>query len=659
LTEALFQQALALHRSGRHDEAERLYREVLAAAPRHFDALHMLGVLEYAKGELAAAVASIHAAIAVRADFAPAYVNLGLPLQKLGRTEEAIACYDRALALAPGYAEAHYSRGNALLDLKRLDDAVESFDRALALAPGDARALYNRGLALFEQQRLQDAVASFDRALEVRPGYTLALYSRAVALQHLRRAEDVAATLARLVDIAPDFPYARGMRVHATMQCCDWTGVDVEIAAVDRGVRAGSRTIDPFAYQGISESPVDLRRCAEIFATDRAPPAAALWNGEVYDHAKIRIGYVSGEFRHQATAVLITELFELHDRSRFELIAVDNGFGDGSALRSRIERAFGEILDITRMSDRAAATAIRAREIDVLVNLNGYFGRERQRVFAHRPAPIQVNYLGFPGTLGAPYIDYIVADAWVIPPGHDAHYSEKVVRLPDAYQVNDRQRAIAPRTPSRADAGLPDAGFVFCCFNNSYKIAPRVFTVWMRLLAAVPGSVLWLLEDNAAAVRNLRREARARGVAPERLVFAPRVGSAEHLARHRLADLFVDTLPSNAHTTASDALWAGLPLLTSTGGSFAGRVATSLLHAAGVPELVTESLDAYETRALELAAKPEVLANIRVRLAQNRTTAPLFDTERFRRHLEAAWLTMVERHRRGEPPASFAVPPTS
>ena len=603
MIDARFQQALALHRGRRLEEAERLYREILAREPRHFDALHLLGLVQYETGRWDAAVASIRAAIAVRPDFAPAYTNLGLALQKLQDLDAALAAYDRALALAPDYAEAYYNRGNVLLDLKRLEDAVASFERALALEPRRAQALYNRGIALLDLERPEDAVASFDAALAVKPDYAQALYNRAIALQHLRRHDEVAASFARLLEIAPEFPFAPGMLLHARMHCCDWSKLESAIDAINEGVRARKRVAEPFGYLGVSDSAADLRTCAEVFAAARAPAApAAMWSGETWTNAKIRIGYVSGEFRHQATSILIGELFELHDRDRFELIAIDNGRDDASALRGRIERAFSEIVGIARLGDREAAAAIRDRKIDLLINLNGYFGRERQRLFSFRPCPVQVSFLGFPGTLGAPYIDYIVADERVIPPGQDAFYTEKVVRLPDSYQVNDRKRAIAERVPARAELGLPDTGFVFCCFNNSYKITPRVFDVWMRLLHGVPGSVLWLLEGNAAAVRNLRDEAARRGVAPDRLVFAPRRDLPEHLARHRQADLFLDTLPCNAHTTASDALWAGLPLVTCTGGTFAGRVSASLLHAIGLPELVTDSLDAYRgpgTRARE------------------------------------------------------------
>ena len=658
MTDARLQQALALHRGRKLEDAERLYREILAEEPRHFDALHLVGLVQYETGRWDAAVASIRAAIAVRPGFAPAFANLGLALQKLQHLDEALASYDRALALAPDYAEGHYNRGNVLLDLKRLEDAVASFDRALALEPGRAPALYNRGIALLDLERPEEAVASFDRALALKPEYAQALYNRAIALQHLRRQDEVAASLARLLELVPDFPFAPGMLLHAQMHCCDWSKFGPAVDAINQGVRARKRVAEPFGYLGISDSADEQRICAEVFAAVRAPVAPApMWNGETWGNAKIRIGYVSGEFRHQATSVLIGELFELHDRGRFELIAFDNGGDDASVLRGRIERAFSEIVSIARLGDREAAVAIRDRKIDLLINLNGYFGRERQRVFSFRPCPIQVSYLGFPGTLGAPYIDYILADPQVIPEGHDAFYTEKVVRLPDTYQVNDRKRVIAERVPTRAELGLPAAGFVFCCFNNNYKITPRTFDIWMRLLSGVPGSVLWLLEGNAAAVRNLRQEAQRRGVAPERLVFAPRMNLPEHLARHRQADLFVDTLPCNAHTTASDALWAGLPLLTCTGGTFAGRVGASLLHAAGLPELVTDSLDAYEARARELATAPGELAAIRARLERNRSTCPLFDTERFRRHIESAYSTMWERWQRGMPPASFAVAP--
>ena len=346
----------------------------------------------------------------------------------------------------------------------------------------------------------------------------------------------------------------------------------------------------------------------------------------------------------------MAELFELHTRERFEIIALDNGWDDGSEVRRRINASFGEIVDISRMGDREAAAAVRAREIDILVSLNGYFGDERQGVFAYRPSPIQVNYLGFPGTLGTDYIDYLIADATVIPESSQPYYREKIAYLLDTYQVNDRKRAIADRTFSREELGLPPSAFVFCCFNNNYKIVPSTFEGWMRILDRVPGGVLWLLEDDPQAVRNLRKEAGARGVAPERLIFAPRLPLPEHLARHRAADLFVDSLPYNAHTTASDALWAGLPLLTRIGTTFPGRVAASLLKAIGLAELIATTQENYEALAVDLAIDRERLAQIRDKLARNRSIAPLFDTPRFTRSIEDLYVQMVERYRAGLPP---------
>jgi predicted O-linked N-acetylglucosamine transferase (SPINDLY family) len=365
---------------------------------------------------------------------------------------------------------------------------------------------------------------------------------------------------------------------------------------------------------------------------------------------------LSGEFRQHATSILITELFELHDRDKFELFAYDNGYDDGSEIRGRINKIFSRIADITSMSDEQAVARIQADEIDILVNLNGFFGRARMGVFRDRPAPLQVNYLGFPGTLGANYMDYIIADQYVIPHEHEQFYVEKVVLLPDCYQVNDSKRRIGETAVTRSTAMLSDDEFVLCCFNNSYKITQEMFDLWMRLLKKIDKSRLWLMEDNVDATRALQREANDRGVSPDRLVFAPRVELAEHLARHQLADLFLDTFPYNAHTTASDALWAGLPLLTCIGSTFPGRVAASLLHAVGMPELITESLEEYEQLALRLAQETPLLQSFKRRLLENRDRCSLFDTKRFARHIEAAYLTMWERHQRGEAPIGFTVP---
>jgi predicted O-linked N-acetylglucosamine transferase (SPINDLY family) len=441
------------------------------------------------------------------------------------------------------------------------------------------------------------------------------------------------------------------------MQCCDWASLQSDLAAVERDVGAGKHAATPFAFQAMSQSPQNLYVCSSTYAADRYSPQSPLWMGERYNNPKIRLGYLCGEFRTHATSMLMAGLFESHDRDRFELFAFDNGYDDGTPMRRRVEKAFDVFIDISRMSDLGAAKLIRDRRIDILINLNGYCGLSRTGVFAHRPSPVQVNYLGFPGTMGAEYMDYIVADGSVIREDEHRYYSEKVVTLPGCYQVNDSKRAVAEATPNRAEAWLPQSGFVFCCFNNNHKLMPDIFDVWMRLLGKVEGSILWLIQDNAAVAGYLRREAKRRGIAPERLVFAPRVRVGEHLARHRLADLFLDTLPYNAHTTASDALWAGLPVLTCMGSAFPGRVAASLLYATDLPELVTRTLEEYEALALRLATNPSMLSELKSKVVRNRATSRLFDTDTFRRHIESAYVTMWERVQRGEPPAAFAVEP--
>jgi predicted O-linked N-acetylglucosamine transferase (SPINDLY family) len=437
---------------------------------------------------------------------------------------------------------------------------------------------------------------------------------------------------------------------------CRWDKLAARVEALRAQVRSRSNVVEPFTFLAVSHSAEEQRLCAERHVQEKLPARfAPLWQGTRYRHDRIRLAYLSADYHEHATAYLAAGLFERHDRARFELIGVSYGPHDASPMRGRLERAFERFVDVRNRSDEEAARMLHALEVDVAVDLKGHTTGSRPGILAHRPAPIQAAYLGYPGTMGAPFIDYLLADRVVIPEDERRFYAEKVVYLPGCYQVNDAQRAIAPRTPSRAEAGLPRDGFVFCCFNNNYKILPPVFGAWMRLLRDVPGSVLWLLEDNTAAKRNLQEAARARGIDPARLVFAARLPPAEHLARHRAADLFLDTLPCNAHTTASDALWAGLPVLTCAGTTFAGRVAASLLSAIGLDELVTSSPQEYEALALALARDPGRLAGLRGRLARERATAPLFDTERFRRGLEAAYAAMWEAWQRGEAPQAFAV----
>ncbi|HEY6259507.1 MAG TPA: UDP-N-acetylglucosamine-peptide N-acetylglucosaminyltransferase [Xanthobacteraceae bacterium] len=445
----------------------------------------------------------------------------------------------------------------------------------------------------------------------------------------------------------------------AALAACDWARTTVIAGHLESRIRQRRSIINPFRLLVYGSDPALQLEGAKTFVGREIPVRVPLWTGAIRRRQKLRIAYLSADFHRHATAFLMAGLFELHDRSRFETVGISFGPDDDSSMRARLVRAFDQFHDVRSRSDLEVAKLLNDLEVDIAVDLKGHTQGARPGILAHRPAPVQASYLGFPGTMGADFIDYVIADSIVLPFDQQPFYQEKIVHLPECYQVNDSKRTIAAHTPTRRETGLPDKGFVFCCFNNNYKITAPVFDVWMRLLTAVEGSVLWLLRGNDDAMINLRRQATARGIEAARLIFAPRLPYEDHLARHRVADLFVDTLPYNAHTTASDALWAGLPLLTCRGGTFAGRVGASLLHAAGVPEMVTSDLGEYEALGLRLAIDAPLLHDFRHRLEQNRSTCSLFDTDRFRRHVEQAYTTMWEIQQRGEAPRSFRVEPGS
>ncbi len=533
--------------------------------------------------------------------------------------------------------------------------AAPAHDRAVAQAPRDAEVLNHRGTVLQAQRRYDDALKCFDDALARAPDHPGILANRGNVLLDLRQHEDAARCFARLVAVAPDFPWALGSLYQTQMLCCDWTSIDALAERIQAAVRAGRVAVAPLVHLALSDSPADQLRSARIEAAVHAkPPLPVPAGGLRYGHRRIRLAYLSADMRQHPVAQLAAHLFETHDRTRFEVTAISFGANTGDPLRRRLEGAFDHFVDVRTRGDADVAALIRAREIDIAVDLMGYTNSGRPGILARRPAPVQVGYLGYPGTLGSTWIDYLFADSHVIPPGEDAHYAERVVRLPDTYFVHDPAQRIG-EAPSRAEAGLPERAFVFCCFNNNYKIMPATFDAWMRLVAGVDDAVLWLLAPNDVAQRNLRREAARRGVDPARLVFAARVPPDVHLARHRLADLFLDTHHYNAHTTAMDALWAGLPVLTFPGTTIAGRVAGGLLHAAGLPELVARDRADYEARALALARSPAALKELRAKLATHRATFPLFDATRYRTAIEAAYEVMWTRNETRLPVAAFDV----
>jgi protein O-GlcNAc transferase len=688
--DAHFNHGNALRDLKRHKDAVASFDKAIRLKHDFAEAHNNRGMALRELKNLEMAVASYNKAVQFKPDFVHAYNNRGNALKDLNDLPGAVASFDKAIALKPDYADAYYNRGLAQHALKDYFPALESFDKAVRLRGDHAEAFHARGQTLAELRQFQAALDHYAKAIRIRNDYAEAYNSRGLALRELQNYDAALVAFAtavglkadfaeaynnranlliemkrhaaaiedydRLIALNPGYAAPYGARLHAKMQICDWRAHDQDLAVLLDKVAQGERAAAPFAMLTFADVPALHRKAAETWTREVYPrdtvlgPIAKRPRGE-----KIRIGYFSMDFRQHPVAQLVVGLIEAHNRDRFEIHGFSYGPDTKDAMRERLAGAFDNFVDVSSIADKDVVDLARRAEIDIAVDLTGYTGTARTGIFATQAAPIQVNYLGYPGTMGAAYYDYMIADPIVIPPASRSYCAEKIVYLPRCYQPNDMSRVVEERVFSRDELGLPQNGFVFCCFNNNFKITPDVFDIWMRILKRVDGSVLWLLEDNTTASANLRSEAERRGVAPERLIFAARATQGEHLARHSAADLFLDTLPYNAHTTASDALWAGLPLLTCQGQSFAGRVAASILGAIDLPELVTASPEAYETRAVELATQPGLLAGIKRRLGINRTTAPLFNAREYAGHIGSAYAQMFERYHAGQPPDDIQI----
>jgi predicted O-linked N-acetylglucosamine transferase (SPINDLY family) len=578
------------------------------------------------------ALAAYDRALAVTPDYAEALNNRGSVLQDLKRPAEALASYDQALRRAPNFAQAFNNRGSALLELKRFGDALSCFDRALALRPRDVEVINNRGNALQGLARYDEAVAAYDQALALKPDYPEALNNRGSALQQLKRHDEALASFDKAGSLQ-----AFGGAAMAALDLCDWPRAAEIGAQMAERIRAG-QPIPPWVLLGYSGDEALQRQCAANVIARRFPVLPPPLAKGAYGHDRIRLAYISSDMAHHPVATHVVQLIENHDRDRFEVIGVGTNADDGSPQRKRLVAAFDRFVDAHQQMPRAVAEQLRALEVDVLVDLNGHTNGDNYDILAHRPAPVQASFLGYAGTTAAPFMDAVIADAIVTPSA--AAYCEKLALLPHCFFPNDTGRRIG-KPPTRSEAALPQEAFVFCCFNASWKITAPVFASWMRLLAQVPGSVLWLKRTGERTRANLQAAAQAQGIDPNRLVFAQAAALEVHLARHQLADLFLDTLPYNAHATACDALWAGLLVLTQRGAAFAGRVGASLLEAVGLGELIAETAEDYEALALALARDPARLKHLRDRLAANRATSPLFDTPRLARDLEALYRQML------------------
>lgn len=690
--QALLSRALTAFQNGQQDDAERAFKKFLRLEPKHFGALNLYAALLIQSERFAEAEPLLRKAVAINSQSDKTFYNYGLVLKALGKPQEALEAFNQSLAINPREAEAWNNLGTIHNDLTQYSDAVACFDKATSLLPRYAEAFFNKGRSLCFLGEPEAAFAAFLQTTQLKPDMWQAWYEiatlfsvrnnfgqaliafenvnrlkpdnheawlgTAVTLAALNRESDSFDACRKALALKPDYAAAKAHILRLKSTICEWDDY-VELTHQFVGdIKNFQCGIPPFLYLTLPSSPVQQLVGAKSFFESAFPIAfPPVADGIRARNRKIRIAYLSADFREHPTSYLLAGALESHDRQQFEVTGLALVADSQSVTGQRIRAACDNFRDISVVTDTEAAALIHKLQIDLIMDLGGYTQGMRTGIFLRRPAPIQVNYLGFPGTMGAPFMDYIIADKTVIPESAQEFYSEKIAWLANSYQPNDHKRPLPDLKATRTDFSLPSSGVIFCCFNNAFKITPDVFDVWMRLLHEVEGSVLWLLEANSSVKSNLRKEAEARGIAADRLIFAPRVSPSDHLARHRLADLFLDTLYYNAHTTASDALWAGLPVITREGQTFASRVASSLLRAVGLPELVTTSLDDYEALALKLARDPALLASIKARLAANRLTTPLFDTKRYTRHLEAAYITMYERALRGEKPESFAVEP--
>jgi len=653
--EARFNLGVVLHQKHELDAAEAAYRRVIALNPGIAVVYNNLGTVLKDQGLLDGALAAFQNAIKLKVDYAEAFYNRGTVLQQQAKPEEALTAYGRAIELRKDYADAINNAGIVLQELGRTSEAIELSRQLLELMPVHADAYNNMGTALLAEGRSDEARVAFEQALAHKPDFPEAFYNLGNAWRELGDLTGAITAYRNALRLRPDYADAFSQLMYHRARACDWDNYEADQQKLLDMVRHEVR-VPPFYLLSTPASASDQLICAQHWIRPIRPPLEAVFDHRDFvEKERVRLGYLSGDFHQHSTAHLIAELFECHNRDRFEVFAYSYGPDDNSPMRARLDSAFDRFVDIHALSHRDAAELIHTDKVDILVDLKGYTHHARPAISAYRPAPVQVSYLGYPATMGADFIDYIIVDPFVVPASQQPFFSERLVHLPGSYQVNDRKREVARAHTSRQDCGLPTEGLVLCSFNNSYKISPVFFDIWMRLLRSIPGSVLWLLEANELVKGNLRSEAEKRGVDSGRLIFAPVVSPAEHLGRHQHADLFLDTLPCNAHTTASDALWAGLPVLTCIGDTFAGRVAGSLLMAIGLPELVMGSLEEYEQMALALARSPQRLTALRQKLENDRDASTLFDLPKLTGNIEAAYARMWQTWLSGWKAAAFSI----
>ena len=648
---------------GQYAEAINLVESARVAGCVTYDLLLCQGNAYFQSGHPAQAAQCYQSLVQQNPSVKPPRYNLALALAKAGRRAESVSVLQALIGMAPEYLNAHIKLADLLADAGDPRGAAVAYRAAIALRPDMGELHNNLGKALRQIGQMPEARACFETAIRLGIQQAVVYLNLGGVYQSLRQQDEALAIYRQGLAIDPDDYSLLTSAVHVQQMLCDWNGLEnlherLVTPALQEVVGRLPPPSFPFLALPTLVTSAEQRCIADNYARSLTDTASTVYahTPQLRGAKPLRIGYVSADFHNHATAHLMLGLFKRHDRSQVEVWAYSLGSDDGSYYRKRIAADCDHFQDIGSLSDDQAAARIHADAIDIVIDLKGYTGSARPAIFARRPAPLQVQYLGYPGTMGGDFIDYVIADQVVLPPADIPFYSESPIWMPHCYQINDCEQPIAAHLPDRATCGLPEQGFVFCCFNSPYKIEPKVFDAWMQMLAAVPDSVLWLYAGNPTAVINRRQAAVNWGIAPERLVFAEMMPKDRHLARQRQADLFLDTLFYNAHTTGSDALWAGVPMLTLPGETFASRVGESLLRAVGLEEMIVPSLDAYVAKAIEFAQHPERLAAIKAKLAQNRLTCSLFDTEAFTRGLEYAYSAIWSRWESDMPPAPITVP---
>jgi len=641
--------------TGRQSEAINVNQRVVQLTPQDAEAHYNLGLTLQELSRSQEAEASYRHAIALKPDYVEAHSNLGNALNQLGRLKEAEASCRQAISLKPDFALAHNNLGNALQELGRLEDAEASYRCAIALQSDSAEIHSNLGITLKKRGRLDEAVSTYRQAIALNPDYAEAYSNLGLTLDELGRLEEALANYERTMALNPNVEYVLGATLYLRMSLCIWDELPQNLHELMRRINNGDRASSPFHLHSLLDDPGIHRKAAEIYSNHKFPGSGLSPDSfRFYDHEKIRVGYFSPDFKNHPVSSLTAELYEIHDRNKFEIHAFSFSRNTNDQLNIRIRNGVDHFHCVHSMSDQDVVALSRSLKLDIAVDLAGFTRGCRPGIFALAAAPIQLGYIGFLGTMGASYYDYLISDKTIIPEQNQQYYSESIVYLP-SYQVNDSRNHSLGMLLERQDLGIPEGRFVYCCFNNTFKITPDIFDSWARILEQVEHSVLMLYAKNRTTESNLKKEISLRGVDPRRLVFGGYLARPEYLARYQLVDLFLDTTPYNGGATASDALRMGLPVLTLAGKSFAGRLGASLLSVLNLPELIGTSQENYEAIAVELATDPEKINILKQRLISNLSTTRLYNTPLYTKGLEAAYQIMSERHRDQKTPSDIYI----